>query len=254
MTERQSEEGERESDTDFAESESESERGQERGRESETERERERVNLQLQVFLLGTLDPHSPLRILRGQGDVMRMIWTRACEEYWSLHIDAYQPKIYRFPGDNVIHDSEHLTALSALRQVRPRTHIPNLTHAIERRKREWDAPKGPDLVYSGVPMAIVAEKMSFPPRIASKADFLASLRHKKVKAIEGEMARVSLAETEESADSGEDSLAAHLRCWHDADPATTAETGTGAGLHINMMPFDLRCPLSTLPDYCLSY
>ena len=45
----------------------------------------------LNSFLLGTIQKSSSLRRLRGQVDLLRMIWTFVCEEYWESHI-------YRFP------------------------------------------------------------------------------------------------------------------------------------------------------------
>jgi hypothetical protein len=46
--------------------------------------------MSLDCFLLGTLDPNSPIRFLRGQRDVMKIIFTLACEERWDLHIEKF--------------------------------------------------------------------------------------------------------------------------------------------------------------------
>ena len=43
----------------------------------------------LRELLLGTACAASPLRLLRGQGDVLRSIWTRVVEEYWSVNIEV---------------------------------------------------------------------------------------------------------------------------------------------------------------------
>jgi hypothetical protein len=42
------------------------------------------------TFLLGTVQKDCPLRSLRGQGDILRIIWTLACSEWWTLHIQRY--------------------------------------------------------------------------------------------------------------------------------------------------------------------
>eukprot|EP01040_Poterioochromonas_malhamensis_P003858 gene3858-4121_t len=44
----------------------------------------------LLTFLLGTVDPHSALRVLRGKGDILRIIWIYACSEWWQLHLQSY--------------------------------------------------------------------------------------------------------------------------------------------------------------------
>lgn len=44
----------------------------------------------LAAFLHGTIDRHSALRLLRGQHDMLRTIWTLACEEWWDLHVDIF--------------------------------------------------------------------------------------------------------------------------------------------------------------------
>jgi hypothetical protein len=46
--------------------------------------------MSLDSFLLGTLDSVSPLRLLRGQTDVLRIIATLACEERWDLLIERF--------------------------------------------------------------------------------------------------------------------------------------------------------------------
>ena len=45
----------------------------------------------LTAFLLGTIDPKCALSILRGKGDILRLIWIYACSEWWQLHIQPYQ-------------------------------------------------------------------------------------------------------------------------------------------------------------------
>ncbi len=42
------------------------------------------------LILLGTLDVHSPLSLLRGQSDLLRVIAYLTCEEWWRLHIEIY--------------------------------------------------------------------------------------------------------------------------------------------------------------------
>jgi hypothetical protein len=36
------------------------------------------------------LDSKNPLSILRGQSDILQIIWTFACEEWWNLHIERF--------------------------------------------------------------------------------------------------------------------------------------------------------------------
>ena len=47
----------------------------------------------LSCVLLGTRDPNSFLRKLRGEYDVLRLIWSIVCEEWWAVHIDAFSTK-----------------------------------------------------------------------------------------------------------------------------------------------------------------
>ena len=49
---------------------------------------------QVITFLLGTWDPNSFLRLLRGQTDILRLIWTTSCEEWWDYHIERYPRKL----------------------------------------------------------------------------------------------------------------------------------------------------------------
>lgn len=102
----------------------------------------------LDVFLLGTLDPNSPLRILRGQEDVLRIIWTYTCSEWWSLHIERYsmpylpQPSHY-YEDQRPPHDS---TQIADLRK-----------YDLFERKMFFDCP-----------FAIVDDNVSFPPPAAA--------------------------------------------------------------------------------------
>ena len=91
-------------------------------------------NKKLFAFLQGTRDCQSPLRRLRGHQDVLRLIWTVACEEWWDIHIDM-------FPRD------------------------PPLLLDLPR----WPASDGPEYPLGrkqsgGCPVAIVAEGLEFPP------------------------------------------------------------------------------------------
>lgn len=91
-------------------------------------------NKSLLAFLQGTRDRQSPLHRLRGQQDVLRLIWTAACEQWWALHIDLY-----------------------------PRDPPLLLEHP------RWPSSDGPDYPMErkesgGCPIAIVAEGLVFPP------------------------------------------------------------------------------------------
>ena len=193
------------------------------------------MNEGLYTLLLGTLDDHSSLAILRGKSDVLRLIWHVVCEEYWSLHIDPYCPKLYRYRGVNMVHSSERVKPLPPP-LVRPNDFIPTLVNAANSMEREWQEPRVPDQVYSGVPMAIIAEKMEFPPRIASFEDFL-----QKVSSCPNAAPAVNSAGTSSDGDS---TLDAHLRCWNREK----------RGLEINMMPIDLYRLEETLPTYLHGY
>lgn len=47
----------------------------------------------LSCFLLGTTDSKSCLRKLRGEYDVLRLIWSIICEEWWAVHVDFFPMK-----------------------------------------------------------------------------------------------------------------------------------------------------------------
>lgn len=47
-------------------------------------------------FLLGTIQPQSKLKLLRGQTDILRMIWVYACSEWWTLHLQKYSYPVIR--------------------------------------------------------------------------------------------------------------------------------------------------------------
>ena len=50
------------------------------------------------TFLCGTTDIDSPLILLRGQADVLRKIFTLACEEFWMSHIVVGEEAIPQLP------------------------------------------------------------------------------------------------------------------------------------------------------------
>ncbi len=43
--------------------------------------------MRLKTFLSGTIQSQSPLRFLRGQSDILRLIWIYICSEWWSLQL-----------------------------------------------------------------------------------------------------------------------------------------------------------------------
>lgn len=94
----------------------------------------------LTTFLLGTTDHHSPLQILRGKGDILRIIWIYACSEWWSYHIQQYQiPHLYD-PCNNLEEsDPDNIADLR--------------NHQLFTRKKFFDCP-----------LAIVQDNVSFPP------------------------------------------------------------------------------------------
>eukprot|EP01040_Poterioochromonas_malhamensis_P021241 gene21241-25575_t len=103
----------------------------------------------LDIFLLGTLDRNSPLRILRGQEDVLRIIWSYACSEWWSLHIERYampylpQPSHY-YEEDRPEHDPSQIADLRK--------------YNLFERKMFFDCP-----------FVIVDDHLSFPPPVAGE-------------------------------------------------------------------------------------
>eukprot|EP01040_Poterioochromonas_malhamensis_P017510 gene17510-20151_t len=91
----------------------------------------------LLTFLLGTVDSHSALRVLRGKDDILRIIWIYACSEWWQLHLQSYT--IPKDPRD----DSFETIPYS----------IPDLrNHNLFQRKKYLDCP-----------LALVDDNVSFP-------------------------------------------------------------------------------------------
>lgn len=90
--------------------------------------------MSINIFLLGTLDRNSPISILRGQTDILRIIFNLTCEEWWTLNIE----------------------------RIRYQNNIPDLTlpwqhgdyyhYPIERQ------------ICSGCPIATIAKNIEFPP------------------------------------------------------------------------------------------
>lgn len=103
----------------------------------------------LDIFLLGTLDPNSPLRILRGQEDVLRIIWSYACSEWWSLHVERYsmpylpEPSHY-YEGERPEHDPSQIADLRK--------------YNLFERKMFFDCP-----------FVIVDDHLSFPAPVAGE-------------------------------------------------------------------------------------
>lgn len=97
----------------------------------------------LQTFLLGTVDSHSALRILRGKSDILRIIWIYACSEWWQLHIQNYEiPELFN-PYDEMNHTNS-----------KDSSPIPDLrNHSLFVRKKYFDCP-----------LAVVDTDQSFPP------------------------------------------------------------------------------------------
>mmetsp|Transcript_24845 Transcript_24845/g.42056 ORF Transcript_24845/g.42056 Transcript_24845/m.42056 type:complete len:468 (+) Transcript_24845:53-1456(+) len=97
------------------------------------------------TVLCGThskLGNHSPLQILEGQGDVLRIIFEMVCSEWWSSHIIP-------FPGDRI----PILLPLSRsdIQKLPPNEHTGRM-YPPERQQ------------VSGCPVAIVAQGLQFPP------------------------------------------------------------------------------------------
>lgn len=86
-------------------------------------------------FLCGTLDPHSPLRILEGKEDILRIIWSYACSEWWSLHIQPYCVPDLPYPS---YYESEEPSG----HPIRDPNEIPDLrNHSMFTRKKFFDCP-----------------------------------------------------------------------------------------------------------------
>jgi hypothetical protein len=114
----------------------------------------------LDTFLIGLYDPSSSLRVLRGQQDVLRIIWIFVCEEWWHEHIHRFIPKLYRYRGMNM----RSVTGVPLRpHQVRAEDYIPDLTTVRTRLIQEWKEPTDADFVFSGCPMAVIARDIVFP-------------------------------------------------------------------------------------------
>lgn len=120
------------------------------------------------TFLIGLRDRSSPLRILRGHGDVLKIIWTFACEEWWNFHIQWFIPKLYRYRGMNM----RNVTGVSLkAHQVRSDDYIPDLTSVRGALVQEWKEPTNADFVFSGCPMAVIARDVTFPSPLSDSLD-----------------------------------------------------------------------------------
>jgi hypothetical protein len=95
----------------------------------------------LLTFLHGTLQAQSPLRLLRGQSDVLRIIWVYACSEWWSL---AIQP----FPGPAFLAGAKNPPDGTLADQVI------DLTKASSIEK----------MLSMDCPVAVIKRDVSFPP------------------------------------------------------------------------------------------
>ncbi len=137
----------------------------------------------LQVFLHGTVQYQSPLKLLRGQQDILRIIWIYACSEWWSLHIQPYTIPLI------ALYNEEDGT-----------TDTPSSADGIAH-LQEFESFDRKDLM--DCPLAIVDEDIQFPPV--------------------GTM------------------------------PSFTVENESQP-IAVNMMPFDLFDPETTLPTYLHGY
>jgi hypothetical protein len=137
--------------------------------------------MSLDCFLLGTIDSESPLRIFRGQTDVLRIICTLACEERWDLHIDRFPPALgIPFLSPLPTYEDED-------DNEGPRQYLPAHRQLL-----------------GGCAIATVEQNVTFPP--------VSSL------------------------------------------PPETLPNQQGDVLYVNMMPFNLRRPKTTLPPCCHPY
>eukprot|EP01040_Poterioochromonas_malhamensis_P020330 gene20330-24239_t len=100
------------------------------------EKEAKKTENKLLTFLLGTVDSHSALRVLRGKGDILRIIWIYACSEWWQLHLQSYT--IPKDPRD----DSFETIPYS----------IPDLRRRDLFKRKNFDCP-----------LALVDDNVSFP-------------------------------------------------------------------------------------------
>eukprot|EP00906_Rhabdomonas_costata_P014513 RCo020866 len=116
------------------------------------------VNRHLYAFLWAAAQPTSALSKLRYNHDLLRVILSLACEEWWALHIHRGVPKLFCYRGRNVSHPRR-----LPPEELLPMDHIPDLSDSTRRFGRDWQPPQ-PDGVYSGVAMAVLATGLSFPP------------------------------------------------------------------------------------------
>lgn len=98
--------------------------------------------MSLEIFLLGTLDINSPLSILRGQTDILRLIFNIACEEWWELHIERMRD--LKNDHNNNNNSLPNLTL--------PWSESDDSSYPIERQ------------TYGGFPSATIAKNITFPP------------------------------------------------------------------------------------------
>jgi hypothetical protein len=105
---------------------------------------------QLDAFLSCTLDSRSPVRRLRGHEQVLRMIWTLVCEEWWTLHVEQFPTK------GNVIPD------LTLPWQPRTRAEDPDEQDDFED-PDERTYPRERQRC-GGCPVAVIAKNVVFPP------------------------------------------------------------------------------------------
>jgi len=110
----------------------------------------------LHSFLLGTIDSHSALCILRGRDDLLKKIWIYACSEWWWLHIQPYKiPKHKYFvdPRERKIYEDVI------------RDNIPVLKEPPEAKYREITKIKSMFCRkrFSGCPLAMI-DYVNFPP------------------------------------------------------------------------------------------
>eukprot|EP01040_Poterioochromonas_malhamensis_P010762 gene10762-11730_t len=118
----------------------------------------------LTTFLLGTTDQHSPLRVLRGNGDVLRMIWIYSCSEWWQLHIQKYNiPHLYNPEDEYYGMDAKDIPPIPDLRDTNLFTrkeYYDSPTTATALRKHNLFTRK----MYYDCPLAVVDTNQAFPP------------------------------------------------------------------------------------------
>ena len=109
----------------------------------------------LLMFLFGTLDDHSPISLMRGQRDLLRVIFMLTCEEYWEEHIikmkDSY-------------HVHAHNSFATFKNTPKPNKHIqinglPKLLPKLGAGDYKQTDPQ----FFGGVPAATIAENVDFP-------------------------------------------------------------------------------------------